>query len=49
MDITKLAITAAVLFAGYKFAPNALVKGGIVSVAAVMIAKKLPYINEQLA
>ena len=49
MDITKLAITAAVLYAGYKFAPNALVKGGIVSVAAVMLAKKVPYIQEQLA
>ncbi len=49
MDITKLAIAGGILFAAYKFAPNAMVKGGVLSVAAVILAKKVPYINEQLA
>lgn len=49
MDLTKLGITAAILFAAYKFAPNAMVKGGVLSIAAIIVAKRIPYIQEQLA
>ena len=40
-------IAAAVLFGAYKFGP-AVVKGGAVAVAAVMIAKRIPYVNAVL-
>jgi hypothetical protein len=38
----------AALFAAHRFAPNAMIKGAVVSVAAVIVAKKVPYINELL-
>lgn len=46
MDYTKLAIAGGILFAAYKFAPNAMVKGGILSVAAVIAAKQIPYVQD---
>lgn len=49
IDFKKLAIAGGLLFAAYKFAPNALVKGGVLSVAAVIVAKQIPYINEYVA
>lgn len=46
MDYTKLAISAGILYAVWKFAPNAAVKGGAVSIAAVIAAKQIPYVKE---
>jgi len=46
MNWQKMAIAAGVLFAAYKFAPNSLIKGGVLSVAAVVVAKQLPYVKE---
>jgi len=46
MDYTKLAIAGGILFAAWKFAPNAIIKGGALSIAAVIIAKQIPYVNE---
>lgn len=48
MDYTKLAIAGGILYAAYKFAPNAMIKGGVLSVAAVIAAKQIPYINEYI-
>lgn len=45
-DYKKLAIAGGFLFAAYKFAPNAIVKGGVLSIAAVVVAKQLPYVKE---
>lgn len=44
-DMTKLAIAGAILFAGYKWG-NGLVKAGAVAVAATVVAKRIPYLNE---
>lgn len=49
MDITKLAITGGILFAAYKFAPSQLVKGGVLAVTAVIVAKHVPYVQDYLA
>lgn len=49
LDIKSLAITAGILFAAWKFSPNAMVKGGVISVAAVIVAKQIPYVNSSLA
>lgn len=46
-EIQSLAIAGALLFAAYKFGPAA-VKGGAVAVAAVIVAKRVPYLSEQL-
>lgn len=40
-----LAIQAAILFAVYKFAPNALVKGAVLGVAGTLVAGNVPYLN----
>lgn len=48
MDYTKLAIAGGILFATWKLAPNAMVKGAAVSVAAVIVAKQLPYVRDYL-
>jgi hypothetical protein len=49
MDLTKLAITGGILFAAYRFAPNAMIKGGVLAVVAVIAAKHIPYVQDQLA
>lgn len=49
MDITKLAITGGILFAVYKFAPSNAIKGGVLAVTAVIVAKHVPYVQEYLA
>lgn len=47
-EMMKYGIAAAVLFAAYKFAPNAQVKTGVVAVGAVALASRLPYVKEVL-
>jgi hypothetical protein len=49
MDVQKLmpvAIAAGLLFAAYRFAPNAAVKTAVLGVAGVVAAKQLPYLKE---
>lgn len=46
-QLTSLAISAGILFAAYKFGP-AVVKGGAVAVAAVMVAKRVPYLSNNV-
>lgn len=44
-DMTKLAIAGSILFAAYKFG-NPLIKAGAVAVAAGVIAKRVPYVQD---
>ena len=42
--LMQLAIAGGILFAAYKYG-NAMVKTGAVSVAAVLVARNVPYLN----
>lgn len=44
-QLMQLAIAGGILFAAYKFGPSS-VKAGAVAVAAVAVAKHVPYVNE---
>lgn len=46
MDIKKLAIAGGILFAAYKFGGNKFIQGGALSIAAVIVAKQLPYVKD---
>lgn len=46
MDYTKLAIAGGILLVAYKFAPNQMIKGGILSIGAVIVAKQIPYVKD---
>jgi hypothetical protein len=46
-DMMKLAIAGAAAFVGYKYG-NSLVKTGAVAYAAVVIAKRVPYLKDSL-
>lgn len=48
MDITKMALVAAGLFAAHRFAPHPIVKGAVISIGAIIVAKKIPYLNEMV-
>lgn len=41
----KYAIAAAILFAANKYG-SGMVKGGAIAVAAVIVAKRLPYVKD---
>lgn len=44
-DLMKYAIAGGILFAGYKYG-NGMVKAASVAVAAVIVAKRVPYVSE---
>lgn len=46
-QMTNLAISAGILFAAYKFGPG-VVKAGAVAVAAVIVAKNVPYVQDNI-
>lgn len=46
-DLMKYGIAAAILGCAYKFGPAA-VKGAAIAIAAVAVAKRLPYVNAVL-
>lgn len=46
-DLMKYGIAAGVLFAAFKYG-NAQVRGGAIAVAAVAVAKRVPYVGEVL-
>lgn len=48
-NLIKLGVTAAVLFAMYKFAPNAAVKAMALGAAGVVILKNTPVVNTYVA
>jgi hypothetical protein len=43
----NLAIAGGIVFAAYKYG-NALTKGAAVSVAAVIVAKQVPYVRDYI-
>lgn len=43
--LMKYGIAAAILFVGYKYG-NGMVKAGSVAVAALVVAKRTPYLNQ---
>lgn len=45
--LMNLAIAGGVLYAGWKFG-NSVVKGGAVAIAAVIVAKQIPYVRDYL-
>lgn len=47
-NLTGLAITGALLWAGYRFAPNAAAKAMVLGVAGVVIAKNTPVLNQYI-
>jgi hypothetical protein len=46
-EMMKYGIAAAILFAGYKYG-NPMVKGGAVAVAAVIVARRVPYLKDAI-
>lgn len=48
-NLMKLGITAGILWAGYKFAPNPAVKAMVLGVAGVVVAKNTPVLNTYVA
>ncbi len=46
VDIKKLAIAAGALFAAYKFMGAGTLKGAVMSIGAVAVAKQLPYVKD---
>ncbi|HEY6093830.1 MAG TPA: hypothetical protein VIU93_02645 [Gallionellaceae bacterium] len=47
--LMKLGITAGVLFAAYKFAPNDAVKAAVLGVAGVFVVRNTPIVNNYVA
>ena len=45
-QLMNLAIGAGILFAAWKFAPNASVKTAVLGVAGVLVAKNTPIVNQ---
>lgn len=45
-NLVNIAIGAGILFAAYKFAPNATIKTMVLGVAGGFIAKQVPYVNQ---
>jgi len=48
-QLIKLGITAAALFAAYRFIPNAAVKAAVLGVAGVVVLKNTPLVNQYVA
>lgn len=46
-DLKKLAIAGGILFAAYKYG-NPMMKAGALAVAAGVVAKRVPYLNQVL-
>lgn len=47
--LISLGITAAALFAAYRFIPNQAVKAAVLGVAGVVIVKNTPIVNRYIA
>jgi hypothetical protein len=46
VDAKKLAIAGAALFAAWKFMNAGTLKGAVMSIGAVAVAKQLPYVKD---
>ena len=47
-QLTSLAVAGGILFAAYKFG-NAEIRTGAVAVAALIVARRVPYLKDQIA
>lgn len=45
-NLLKMAITGGVLFAVYKFVPNAAVRAAVLGVAGVVAVRNVPFVNQ---
>ena len=48
-EITKMGLAVGLCFAAYKFVGHPAVKTGAIAIAAVIVAKRLPYVGDALA
>lgn len=48
-EITKMGLAVGLCFAAYKFIGHPAVRTGAVAIAAVIVAKRLPYVGDALA
>lgn len=46
--LVKSGIALAIVFAVYKFVPNAAVKAAALGVGGMIVAKQVPYVNEAI-
>lgn len=44
--LTKVGIALGILYAAYRFVPNASVKAAVLGVGGVIVAKQLPYVKD---
>ena len=47
--LISLGITAAALFAAYKFAPNPMIRTAVLGVAGVVVVRNTPVVNQYVA
>jgi len=47
-DMKNLGIALGLCFAAYKFGPNPAIKAAALAVGAVVVAKRVPYVNAAL-
>ena len=45
-QLTSLAIAGGILYAAWKFAPNATIKAMVLGVGGVIAAKQIPYVQQ---
>lgn len=48
-ELIKLAITGAVLYGAYRFAPNAMIKTAVLGVVGVVVARNTPFVNQYVS
>lgn len=48
-EITKMGLAIGLCFAAYKFVDHPAAKTGALAIAAVIVAKRLPYVGDALA
>ena len=47
-ELTKMAIALGILYAAYRFVPNAAVKAAVLGVAGVVVAKNVPVVKDYI-
>jgi gamma-glutamyl phosphate reductase len=48
-SLIKLAVALGVVYAVYKFVPNAAAKAAALGVGGVIVAKRIPFVKEAMA
>lgn len=47
-DLIKAGIALGIVYAVYKFVPNAAVKAAALGVGGMIVAKRVPYVNDAI-